>query len=101
MALPLRFVPKNIKSKHQMTNKSQMPISNDQNLTRQDIVCILDFWSRAAQAFAPRVEYWNLRFICHLVLGIWDLSIRYSAFILFRHSQLSLTPAMRGFFKTK
>jgi len=30
------------------------------------------FWSRAAQALAPRVEYWNLRFICNLVLGICD-----------------------------
>ena len=37
-------------------------------------------WSRAAQALAPRVEYWpatssvelNLRFIWNLVLGIWD-----------------------------
>jgi hypothetical protein len=37
MALPLIFVPKNIKSKHQITNKFQIPISNDQNLTGQDI----------------------------------------------------------------
>jgi hypothetical protein len=37
-------------------------------------------WSRAAQALAPRVEYWNLKFICNLparrlfggVLGICD-----------------------------
>jgi len=28
------------------------------------------FWSRAAQALAPRVEYWNLSFVCYLVLGI-------------------------------
>ena len=33
------------------------------------------FRSRAAQALAPRVEYWNLRFIWNLVLGIWDLYI--------------------------
>jgi hypothetical protein len=24
------------------------------------------------------IEYWNLRFICNLVLGIWDLGIRIS-----------------------
>jgi hypothetical protein len=45
MALPLSFVPKNTKPKHQITNKSQIPISNDQNLTRQDIVWIFEFWS--------------------------------------------------------
>jgi hypothetical protein len=45
MALPLSFVHKNIKSKHQITNKSQIPTSNDQNLKRQDIVWILEFWS--------------------------------------------------------
>jgi len=28
------------------------------------------FRSRAAQALAPRVEYWNLSFICYLVLVI-------------------------------
>jgi hypothetical protein len=33
----LSFVAKNTKSKHQITNKFQIPISNDQNLTRQDI----------------------------------------------------------------
>jgi len=31
-------------------------------------------WSRAAQALAPRVDYWNLRFIWNLVLGIWDFT---------------------------
>ena len=30
------------------------------------------FWSRAAQALAPRVEYWNLEFIWNLVIGICD-----------------------------
>jgi hypothetical protein len=45
MALPLGFVPKNTKSKHQITNKFQIPISNDQNLPGQDIVWILAFWS--------------------------------------------------------
>jgi hypothetical protein len=24
------------------------------------------------------IEYWNLRFICNLVLGIWDFGIRIS-----------------------
>jgi hypothetical protein len=32
----------------------------------------LKVWSRAAQALAPRVEYWNLKFIWNLVLGICD-----------------------------
>jgi hypothetical protein len=45
MALPLRFVPKNAKPKHQITNKSQIPISKEQTLTRQDLVWILEFWS--------------------------------------------------------
>ena len=55
------------------------------------------FWSRAAQALAPRVEYWNLRparsglamaggFICNLVLGIYDFRHKNS-----RQSHLSLT----------
>ena len=48
------------------------------------------FWSRAAQALAPRVEYWNLRFICNLVLGICDFRHKTP-----RQSHLSLTSAMR------
>jgi hypothetical protein len=30
------------------------------------------FWSRAAQALAPRVEYCNLKFVWNLVLEIWN-----------------------------
>jgi hypothetical protein len=45
MALPLSFMSKNTKAKNQITNKSQIPISNDQNISRQDIVWILKFWS--------------------------------------------------------
>jgi hypothetical protein len=45
MSLPLSFAPENTKSKHQITNKSQIPISNDQNITRQDLVWILELWS--------------------------------------------------------
>jgi hypothetical protein len=45
MALPLSFMPKITKSKHQITNKSQIPIFNDQNLPGQDIVWIFEFWS--------------------------------------------------------
>ena len=34
-------------------------------------------------------EYWNLRFVCNLVLGVWD-------FIdLYRQSHPTLTPARR------
>jgi hypothetical protein len=43
-----------------------------------------------AQVLAPRVEYWNLRFICNLVLGIYDFRHKIS-----RQSHLSLTPARR------
>jgi hypothetical protein len=45
MALPWSFVSKITNSKHQITNKSQIPIFNDQNL-----VWIFEFRSRAAQA---------------------------------------------------
>jgi hypothetical protein len=45
MALPWSFVSKNTNPKHQITNKSQIPIFNDQNLPRGDIVWILEFRS--------------------------------------------------------
>jgi len=32
------------------------------------------FWSRAAQALAPRVGYWNLRFTCPVKLFGMNLS---------------------------
>jgi hypothetical protein len=54
---------KSTNSKHQITNKSQISIFNDQNFPGQDIVWIFGFWSRAALAFAPRVG------IC-LIFGI-------------------------------
>jgi hypothetical protein len=44
-------------SKHRITNKSQIPIFNDQKLPGPDIVWIFEFWSRAAQALAPRVGF--------------------------------------------
>jgi hypothetical protein len=28
------------------------------------------------QADCRELQYWNLRFICNLVLGIWDLGMR-------------------------
>ena len=34
------------------------------------------FWSRAAQALAPRVEYCALEFIWNLVPVIWNFTIR-------------------------
>jgi hypothetical protein len=49
------------------TLKSQISNSKYQTISHT-----VRFWSRAAQALAPRVEYWNLRFICNLVLGICD-----------------------------
>jgi hypothetical protein len=41
----MEFCVKKTNSKHQITNKSQIPIINDQNLPRRDIVWILEFWS--------------------------------------------------------
>jgi hypothetical protein len=55
MAMPWSFVSKITNSKHQIPNKLQIPIFNDQNLPGRDIVWIFEFWSRAAQALAPRV----------------------------------------------
>jgi len=55
MALSWGFVDKITNSKHQIRNKSQIPIFNDQNLSGRDIVWIFEFRSRAAQAFTPRV----------------------------------------------
>jgi hypothetical protein len=45
---------------------------NDRNSKIQTMPRPRRFWSRAAQALATRVEYWNLRFIWDLVLGICD-----------------------------
>jgi len=40
-------------------------------------LCVLScwFWSRAAQALAPRVGYCDLEFVCNLVLVIWIFAI--------------------------
>jgi hypothetical protein len=68
-------------------------ISNDQNSKFQTMFRPKRFWSRAAQALAPRVEYWNLRFICNLVLGICDFRHQTP-----RQSRISLTwPKGPGF----
>jgi len=58
--------------KLQISNHKYQTISNDRNSKFQTMFRPERFWSRAAQALAPRVEYWNLRFICNLVLGICD-----------------------------
>ena len=55
MPMPGSFVSKITNSKHQISNKSQIQILNDQNLPGRDIVWIFEFRSRAAQALAPRV----------------------------------------------
>jgi hypothetical protein len=47
-------------------------ISNNRNSKFQTLFLPERFWSRAAQALAPRVEYWDFGFICNLVLGICD-----------------------------
>jgi len=38
LALPVSFLSKITNSKHQITNKSQIPIFNDQNLSGQNLV---------------------------------------------------------------
>jgi hypothetical protein len=54
------IVSKNTNSKHQITNKSQISIFNDQNLPGQDIVWIFEFWS--------------LEFVWYLGFDIWNLN---------------------------
>jgi len=61
--------------------------------SKQWLVPFGGLWSRAAQAIAPRVEYWSLRFVCYLMLGICIFRHNYP-----RQSQLSLTtPIGLGF----
>jgi hypothetical protein len=50
------FVSKITNSKHQISNKSQIPIFNDQNLLWGDIVWVFEFRS--------------LEFVCNLIFGI-------------------------------
>jgi len=59
--------------KFQITNPKKLPgdIENIED-SEQLINFAHMFWSRAAQALAPRVGYWDLRFIWNLVLGIWN-----------------------------
>jgi hypothetical protein len=69
--------------KSQISNCKYQTISNNRNSKIQTMSRPGRFWSRVAQALAPRVEYWILRparsylvmaggFICNLVLGICD-----------------------------
>jgi len=60
MALPWNIVPKNTNPKHQIPNKTQIQISNDQNLPERDIVWIFEFWS--------------LGFVWYLGFDIWNFS---------------------------
>jgi hypothetical protein len=62
MALPWSFVSKITNSKHQITNKSQIPIFNDQNLPGREIVFVLDF------------EFRSLFFVCFLGFVIWNFN---------------------------
>jgi hypothetical protein len=55
-----------------ITNIKSQISNNDRNSKIQTMSRSGKFWSRAAQALAPRVEYWNLKFICNLVLVICD-----------------------------
>jgi hypothetical protein len=55
-----------------ITNIKSQISNNDRNSKIQTMSPSGRFWSRAAQALAPRVEYWNLRFIWDLVLVICD-----------------------------
>jgi len=49
------------------------------------------FWSRAAQALAPRVGIWNFDIVCHLSIVIWDFSAIYLKANCFYLNQLELT----------
>jgi len=59
-------------TKFQITSIKYQTNNNDRNSKIQTMSQPGRFWSRAAQALAPRVEYWNLKIICNLVLGICD-----------------------------
>jgi hypothetical protein len=66
MALPWSFVSKITNSKHQITNKFQIPNSKPVQ--------------HAAQALAPRerlffcLGFWSLLFICFLGFVIWNFN---------------------------
>jgi len=62
MALPWIFVSKSTNSKHQITNKSQISIFNDENFPGQDIVWIFEFWSPVLRSSLLRRMDWNLPF---------------------------------------
>ncbi len=66
--------------KFQITNTKYQKNSNDRNSKSQTMSRPKRFWSRAAQALAPRVEYWNLRPArsCLAMAGgfIWNLPAR-------------------------
>jgi len=49
------------------------------------------FWSRAAQALAPRVEICNFDIICNLSIVIWDFSAVSGKANRFYLNQLELT----------
>ena len=57
----------------QITNKSQIPIFNDQNFPGRDIVWIFEFRSRAAQALAPRVVICLIFDICYLEFTLFEI----------------------------
>jgi hypothetical protein len=80
-ALPWSFVSKITNSKHQISNKSQIPNLKFQTRAKTNFysfVCYLFFRSRAAQALAPRVGIYLLFVFCYLgfplsVIVIWNL----------------------------
>ena len=53
---------KSTNSKHQITNKSQISIFNDQNFPGQDIVWIFEFWPPVLRSSLLRRMDWNLPF---------------------------------------
>jgi hypothetical protein len=59
-----------IRSKSQNTNNKTQTITNDQNSNvRNDSSDLC-----RGYAFVSVIESWNLIFVCHLALVIWDLS---------------------------
>jgi hypothetical protein len=62
MGLPWSFVSKITNSKHQIPNKSQIPIFNDQNLSGPNIV--------------SNFGHWKLFDICDLIFVIFELQTK-------------------------
>ena len=72
-ALRLRLEAKvNANYKSQNSNNKQITMTEIRNFKRSHPP------KKGSPIYVWVIEYWNLRFICNLVLGIWDFGIRIS-----------------------